>query len=378
MKPFHILLCLAFLLPLNLFAQSNYKSGYVVNLKGDTLKGFIDYREWDLNPDAIDFKSSLADNNSQRYSPGDIKYFNVDKLEAFASFTEKVSTDVIDPNKASEGRDTSSKVITAFFKVLDKGDRIALYCYKDEQKARYFVGESPGYEPKELVFRIYNNGAATEYTYRKQLSAVAVKYNELNDNLISNIGIAEYRENDLVTIVNKINHINKADFEKAHLQSRASQLFVGAVLNFTSYAPTGERLFNGNGSYTGTMPGVSAGINVFPNPNTQKLVFRFELMVDYGQFKTPYYSYNALQGSFIPQVLFNIYNAPNFKIFAGAGLGFDKYFYSNTLYQIPADFTTSGLAKAGMQFNGHWAITVQYLINSNGSRNSQIGLNYLF
>ena len=34
------------LLPLLSIAQSNYKSGYVVTLKGDTLRGYINYKEW--------------------------------------------------------------------------------------------------------------------------------------------------------------------------------------------------------------------------------------------------------------------------------------------------------------------------------------------
>ncbi|MDB5026006.1 MAG: hypothetical protein JWP78_3761 [Mucilaginibacter sp.] len=37
------------LLPALSYAQSNYKPGYVITLKGDTLPGFIDYREWNSN-----------------------------------------------------------------------------------------------------------------------------------------------------------------------------------------------------------------------------------------------------------------------------------------------------------------------------------------
>jgi hypothetical protein len=46
-----IKIVLAFLLlPVLASAQSNYKAGYVINLKGDTLKGFINYKEWNQNP----------------------------------------------------------------------------------------------------------------------------------------------------------------------------------------------------------------------------------------------------------------------------------------------------------------------------------------
>ena len=46
-----------FLLPLLSIAQANYKSGYVVTLKGDTLRGYINYKEWGRNPKDIDFKA---------------------------------------------------------------------------------------------------------------------------------------------------------------------------------------------------------------------------------------------------------------------------------------------------------------------------------
>jgi len=50
MKFFSPPLFLAVIAPAVLFAQSNFKSGYIVMPKGDTVKGYIDYREWDNNP----------------------------------------------------------------------------------------------------------------------------------------------------------------------------------------------------------------------------------------------------------------------------------------------------------------------------------------
>lgn len=36
-------------------AQKNLQPGAVITSRGDTLKGFIDYRNWEKNPIAIDF-----------------------------------------------------------------------------------------------------------------------------------------------------------------------------------------------------------------------------------------------------------------------------------------------------------------------------------
>jgi hypothetical protein len=39
-------LALLLFLPFLSLAQSNYKRGYVITPKGDTLRGYIDFKEW--------------------------------------------------------------------------------------------------------------------------------------------------------------------------------------------------------------------------------------------------------------------------------------------------------------------------------------------
>jgi len=92
---YKVLLCVV-LLPTLSYAQSNYKAGYVVDLKGDTLKGFIDYREWQSNPNSINFKTSIADAKPHQYTPADITFFSINKLEAYISYTGPVSMDATD------------------------------------------------------------------------------------------------------------------------------------------------------------------------------------------------------------------------------------------------------------------------------------------
>ena len=45
-----IYMLIAVLLPLLSIAQSNYKPGYVVDIKGDALHGYLDQKEWGHNP----------------------------------------------------------------------------------------------------------------------------------------------------------------------------------------------------------------------------------------------------------------------------------------------------------------------------------------
>src|ERR1700754_3018582 len=87
------------LLPFFSIAQSNYKSGFVVNLKGDTLHGFIDYKEWDNNPGDITFKKDLKGDKSANYSTKDAAAFTITGLEQYKRYILPISTDQIEISK---------------------------------------------------------------------------------------------------------------------------------------------------------------------------------------------------------------------------------------------------------------------------------------
>ena len=144
MKSFYKALLSAVLLPALSYAQSNYKPGYVVDLKNDTLKGFIDYREWNSDPDIIDFKTALTDKTSKKFRPTDISYFNITGLDAYQQYSGPISMDVTEKDHLGYSRDTTYQTATVFFRLLQKGNNLALYSYTDGLKARYFIGQAPG------------------------------------------------------------------------------------------------------------------------------------------------------------------------------------------------------------------------------------------
>lgn len=74
------LLLIAALLPSLASAQSIFRPGYIVGLKGDTLKGFIDVREWVSTPTSIKFKLS-KDAENQKFAANDITAFSVTNFE---------------------------------------------------------------------------------------------------------------------------------------------------------------------------------------------------------------------------------------------------------------------------------------------------------
>lgn len=63
-------------------AQKNLQPGYITLNNNDTLRGFIDYREWYRNPVAISFGLSReAPTNS--FTIKDMRYFEVNNRESY-------------------------------------------------------------------------------------------------------------------------------------------------------------------------------------------------------------------------------------------------------------------------------------------------------
>lgn len=73
------------------YCQTNYLPGYIVNLNGDTTKGFINYRNWEINPREISFKQN-PDGSSLNFNPLTIKGFGVlDEIYTSAAVEKEIS-----------------------------------------------------------------------------------------------------------------------------------------------------------------------------------------------------------------------------------------------------------------------------------------------
>ena len=411
-----LLIFIAF--PTFLFAQSNYKPGYAVNQRGDTLKGFIDLREWDLNPQSVSFKKVVSDANSTQFGPAEVKYVEVSGLTAFRSYSGLITNDSTNPdNRAGDetAPDTSMRMAAIFLKVVDAGSKVTLYSYKDEYKTRYFIAEAPDFKAVELIYRA--SKLSEQNTYRKQLSATALRFNELDDQTITRIARAEYGEDDLVKITNKINHISTEAYQKKHYTGKSYNFFVGAGVNINNTSPSADAPYYGSGGRAATSyrPAVFLGVNLFGNPATRRLQFRVELSAAQSQYKSLYTSdyspylpteasYDELALSVTPMIIFNFYNADNLKIFGGAGISFSHYSFSNSYLgtqnhdgsesDIAANdpyyfntFDNTFVLRAGVQVGKHLIIFGDYQSGVSSTKGGyfelsstceHVGLNYLF
>lgn len=212
-----------FLSPLLSFAQTYFQPGILVTAQGDTLRGQIEYREWESSPKKIVFQ---ADGSSapKTYTAGEIRFFsvNVGHLAAFESYAGPISTNNIDVNKIANGRDTSFRMDTVFLRIVQDGKHLKLFSYTDVMKTRFFIAENFSDKPVELIYRVYWNSQETsadqrttfETAFKGQLYDEAVKASVITPALKQKIKDAEYDENDILKITSIINNLNPADVNK--------------------------------------------------------------------------------------------------------------------------------------------------------------------
>jgi len=235
------LLCLvsgAAFFPSFVTAQSNYQPALIVNTKGDTVRGAIDYSEWENSPKSITFKSD-ASGAPQKLRADEVRFFSVSvgHLAAFEGYVGPITTDNTDINRLSVTKDSSTKIDTIFLRVLQDGKKLKLFTYTDAQKTRFFIAESFAVRPLELTYRIYWNSEEAngrdrttyETAFKGQLYDEAVKAGVMTPSLKTYISKSEYRVDDLVHITSIINGISASD-ETKNNKSKANPLRTAIII----------------------------------------------------------------------------------------------------------------------------------------------------
>lgn len=227
MKHLNKLLLVFILLPFLAAAQTNYKPGYVITLKGDTIRGFIDYRDWENNPESILFKPGTA-NTAAKLTTDSISFFSVavGHLSAYVAYTGNVSADVTDIQHLSVGRDTSHIPVKVFLRVIQEGKNLLIFTLTDSRKTRFFMAQNFSEKPVELIYQVFYNSTEEngydrtqyDYTFKSQLYQVAENSGVLNASLKKQIKGTEYKEQNLLRTAGLINGISEKDLAKNNPQ----------------------------------------------------------------------------------------------------------------------------------------------------------------
>ena len=262
-------------------AQSNYHAGYVLKNNGDTLKGYINYREWVQSPKTIDFKINKTDKNEIEFTPQNIKGFEIDGMETYISYSGIISTNKITFPDLPEGLDTGKEQSTIFLKQVTTGKYITLYYNGDELKTRLFIAEKNAI-PVELNYYVYygdDKKVINSHVYNGQLLLYINKFCPDNNKLISDAEKVKYEEVYLEPLIDEINNSNgKSNNIKKVISSR---LFVGIAVNSTKTEVDNVNYVDAIIHSTSVSPKINFGIDVFNNPHIQQLIFRAELSLSY-------------------------------------------------------------------------------------------------
>jgi len=136
------------------FSQVNYQPGYVIHLQGDTLKGYIDYRNWEKNPRKIAF-SRLTDSPRQEFGPLDIRSFSVSG-DLYEGAIVDVETSTNNTQYLDYGPEMHVVKDTVFARALVLGEKsLYIYHYTDGimSKEQFYIRQGDRLEL--LQFKVY-------------------------------------------------------------------------------------------------------------------------------------------------------------------------------------------------------------------------------
>ncbi len=336
------------------YAQSNYQAGLVVTSAGDTVRGYINYKEWEQNPENIAFKTALTDENARDYKPKNVRYFEITGQEAYLRYDGEISADRVDLDNLGTRISNKTRTVSTFFKVLQRGDKITLLSFADVLKTRYFMQDGKTGYPQELIYKKFideKGQIATVNGYTKQLWNAATKYGISDPAFKKRIDNTQYNGSELIKIVGTINGLTKKQLDDIEKSQDKVTYFWGFGLNRSVSAVTTKNTYNQ--LTTGSiMPKLAIGGELYLNPNVQRLALRGELALTFNNQEASFSQieddaerqfslrFNQATVSLSPQLIYNIYNQEKFKFYLGSGftVNYSKYFkvrYTEKL--IPSD-----------------------------------------
>ncbi len=338
-------------------AQSNFKPGIVVTTAGDTLKGFINYQEWNQTPTAIQYATSTDGNERQEFNAQTAQYIEITGLEAFKRYKGPITMNELDVRKLTSDRGLRLTDAEVFLKAVTQGENVALLSYTDQVKTRFFVQEKGNGLPQELYLVKYytqdvGNKVFTMKSYSGQLQILASRYIAVTPALKREIETAGYDAKSFQNIVQKVNGNTVAESALELKQKNKPRFYAGIGLNRSVLQFKGENDMAGATSNPASyMPRLTLGVDAFVNRNTQRLLLRLEgALTASGQtFKNSgngtVYDYERTYviaqqtASLSPQVIYNVYNTEDFKYYVGGGFGLNVSNYSKNNYTYTSSYT---------------------------------------
>jgi hypothetical protein len=217
------------------FGQEKYLPGYIVLPQGDTLHGFVDYRNWERTPNKIFFKKKISDDKSV-HSPLDIREFGVlDEIYESAIIETEVS-----PVNTSELQYNPELIIkrdTCFLQAMVKGVK-SLYYYKNILgQEQFYIKQYSSFEL--LIHKKYlkdHNGRSVIVENKKYVGQLTIYLNDCSA-IQQKLNNTDYQKNSLENLFLAYYNCTKSEInfhKKTEKLSNAFGVIAGA--SWTSLA----------------------------------------------------------------------------------------------------------------------------------------------
>jgi hypothetical protein len=255
-----ILLLFSFFIVSNIaFAQENFMKGAIVLQNGDTIRGFIDYKNWVHNPEHIAFKES-EQSKIEIKSPLQIKTFIVaDEIYESAIITTETSStqlDYLDSNGT-----LNFQTDTTFLQTLIKGSKSLYHYINKGGNHQFYIKKGDTFEL--LIYKKYFSDPenTTITSENKRYIGQLYQYFDLNALFKRKIEDTDYSQQSMMELFNY--YLSKTGNTVMFKKSKDSfthrfGITVGASNTTLDFKGVGfEYLFN---TYYGSSNNVAAGL----------------------------------------------------------------------------------------------------------------------
>ncbi|TKG93785.1 hypothetical protein EYV94_16200 [Puteibacter caeruleilacunae] len=212
MKKLYLLFIATFSLQIA-FAQENYIDGYIINPKGETINGEIDFRDWANNPDEINFKRK-GSNTPEVLAPNDILEFGVED-QIYESAIVEVELNSLLTQQLEVNPKVELRVDTAFLQVCVGGEK-SLYRYKLPSRDNFYIKVGDQYE--RLIYRrnLIKGKQKTAIRENKKYIGQLKAYLNNNNTIDKKLRSTQYTVNSLMKVFEAYygNSAIKTNFKK--------------------------------------------------------------------------------------------------------------------------------------------------------------------
>jgi hypothetical protein len=341
---------------LQVTAQKNYQRGQVVLTNGDTLKGWIDYRNWHVNPTAIRFKQDSLSDNTRQFTTTDISFFQVAGDKYLRAFITKDMLP-IDINHLLPDSMENKQTDTAFLRVLVEGAVLNLYEVYDFKPHYYIQDSTKSY--RELTYKctldeVSNRMKVSNY-FHCELMAYLILRPQYDKKLANQIQNISYTAKEIGKVVAALNGLTGQSVRYVSNNSKKSfSFYAGAGAIYSTMTFSGDNAYlNGMNFGWKTGPAIMAGVELFSERNFRELSFRFEVaygstnyeannLITGSSFGTDTVHYEIKQRNIIPSatVLYHLVRKEKFRYYIGAQFAVNLSSYPANAFTAKHQYTS--------------------------------------